>query len=54
MYEVFTHWLATVLKIRINPKKNVPKVSKQPSVANRDFGVILKIFSKSHGVRPSN
>ena len=52
--EKIEHIEDTVLKIRINPKINVPRVSKRRLVANRHFELILKIFSKSHGVRPSN
>ena len=45
--------IATVLQIRINPKKNAPGVSKQPAVANRHFELNFKISSKLDDIRPS-
>ena len=36
----------TVLKIRVNPKKNAPEVSKAPKFAFGNFILILKIFLK--------
>ena len=44
----------TVLKNRVNPKNNAPKVLKPPLEVYRDLEVMLKIFSKSVDVRPSN
>ena len=44
----------TVLKNRVNPKNNAPMVLKPPLEAYRDFELILKLFSKSVDVRPSN
>ena len=40
----------TVLKNRINPKNNAPGVSKPPLVANFNFELIPKIFSKTDDV----
>ena len=41
----------TVLKIRVNPKKNAPEVSKAPKFAFGNFILILKIFLKLDDVQ---
>ena len=41
----------TVLEIRVNPKKNAPKVSKAPKFEFWNFLLILKIFLKLNDVQ---
>ena len=43
--------LLTVLEIRVNPKKNAPKVSKAPKFEFWNFLLILKIFLKLNDVQ---
>ena len=42
---------STVLEIRVNPKKNAPKVSKAPKFEFWNFLLILKIFLKLNDVQ---